>query len=225
MLKRFIFAMLLGVMFLGLFFYKIRENEIITIKERIAAAEMANVKYQERLLDIFFVGHISDAKLIAELHALKSFAVSESNFLFDSLKHDFLSFLSEKGDYAQIRFLDKRGYEKLRVDVINGQPKLIPKKQLQDKSERYYFIETRKLEPGQVYLSPLDLNVEHHKIELPFKPMLRIGVPIFDQQSEFRGALVVNYLASTMLKVFKKAGSNSLGDSSLLNNEGFLACE
>ncbi len=226
MLKRFIFAMLLGIMFLGLFFYEIRENEIIAIKERIAAAEMSDVKYQERLLDVFFVGHISDVRLIAGLHALKSFAVSGSNFFFDALKHDFLSFLSEKGDYAQIRFLDKRGFEKIRVDVINGQPKLIPEKQLQDKSERYYFIETRKLEPGQVYLSPLDLNVEHHKIELPFKPMLRIGVPIFGRHSEFKGALVVNYLASTMLKVFKKAGSNLLGDSSLLNNQGFwLASE
>ncbi len=226
MLKRFVFALLFVTLFLGLFFYQIRENEIAVIKERIAAAEMANVKYQERLLDVFFVGHISDVMLIAELHALKNFAVAENGVLLDSLKHDFLSFLSKKGDYAQIRFLDKNGFEKIRVDVVNGQPKLISKKNLQDKSERYYFIETRKLQPGQLYLSPLDLNVEHHKIERPFKPMLRIGVPIFDQNAEFRGALVVNYLAEAMLKVFKRAGRNSLGKSSLLNNEGFwLASE
>jgi PAS domain S-box-containing protein len=226
MLKRFMFALLFVALFLGLFFLQIRENEITVIKERIAAEEMANVKYQERLLDVFFVGHISDVMLIAELHALKSFALTENRVLLDSLKHDFLSFLSKKGDYAQIRFLDKNGFEKIRVDVVNGQPKLIAEEHLQDKSGRYYFVETRKLKPGQLYLSPLDLNVEHHKIERPFKPMLRVGVPIFDQKDEFRGALVVNYLAAAMLKVFKNAGRNSLGKSSLLNNEGFwLASE
>jgi hypothetical protein len=52
---------------------------------------------------------------------------------------------------------------------------------LQDKRHRYYFAAILQLKSGELYISPLDLNVEQGRVELPFKPMLRFGVHVFDR--------------------------------------------
>ena len=38
-----------------------------------------------------------------------------------------------------------------------------------------------RLEPGEIFISPLDLNIEQQKIELPYKPMIRLAMPVADQ--------------------------------------------
>ena len=219
MFKHFIFIFTLIALLLGLFFYQVRENEVKVVKQQLAFAEMAHVKMQERVLHTFFIGHFSDVGIISELNELKKIASGSKDYTF--LEHDFLSFSEIRGIYDQIRYLDKNGVEKIRIDLKDGKPCLLAKKFLQDKSNRYYFVAIQQLKPGQIYLSPLDLNVEKQKIELPFKPMLRIGAPIFDQSGEFQGALIINYLAAPMLQAFKKSGSDSHGENSLLNYEGF----
>ncbi|MEA1922241.1 MAG: hypothetical protein U9N63_06245, partial [Pseudomonadota bacterium] len=206
---------------LGLFFYQIRENEIRIVKEQLMFSEMAHIKLQERLLTSFFISHLADVEIISELHELKNFAVAENSYSLNSLQLDFLAFLNKRGDYDKISFLDKNGIEKIRVNLKDGKPLLVPKRDLQDKHNRYYFQNIKLLKPGEIYLSPLDLNIENHEIERPFKPTLRIGVPIFDQYADFSGALVVNSLAASMLRIFRDNGRDSAGIHSLLNHAGF----
>ncbi len=219
MLKRFIFIFALVILLLGLFFYQVRQAEIEIIKERIALSEMGQVNLQERVLTTFFIGHIADVEIISELYELKKIAMGATDY--SSLGHDFLSFSGKRGCYDQIRYLDKNGLEKIRVDVKDGKPLLVAKFFLQDKSDRYYFDAILQLKSGQIYLSPLDLNVEKLEIEYPFKPMLRIGTQIVDQSGEFQGALIINYLAAPMLAAFRESSLDSYGENSLLNYEGF----
>jgi len=56
----------------------------------------------------------------------------------------------------------------------------VPDKELQKKGKRYYFSDSFKLKPGQIFVSPLDLNVEHGHLEKPIKPMIRFGTPVVD---------------------------------------------
>ncbi|MBU1611292.1 MAG: hypothetical protein KKC99_05550, partial [Proteobacteria bacterium] len=77
-----------------------------------------------------------------------------------------LHFIKTSGLFDQIRFLDNRGMEVLRINYNQGKPALVPEDQLQNKASRYYFIESTKLDDGQIFVSPLDLNVEHGKVEL-----------------------------------------------------------
>ncbi len=37
---------------------------------------------------------------------------------------------------------------------------------------------------GEIFISPLDLNIEQGKIEQPLKPMLRLGTLIFDSSDK-----------------------------------------
>ena len=71
--------------------------------------------------------------------------------------------------YDQIRFIDADGMEVVRANFNDGNPALVPAHELQDKSSRYYFQQAMELEPGQIYLSLFDLNVEGHEVEIPIK--------------------------------------------------------
>ena len=54
------------------------------------------------------------------------------------------TFLSHKRLYLMARILNLEGLEQIRVEYYQGQPKVIPEQQLQDKSQCYYFIESIK---------------------------------------------------------------------------------
>ncbi len=101
--------------------------------------------------------------------------------------------------YDQARWLSATGMELARVNASPQAPVIVPEQDLQDKSDRYYYREAIRLAPGQIYLSPLDLNIEHEVVEVPHKPMIRIAIrlPVVDGRDQ--GLLVINYQAQTLL--------------------------
>lgn len=100
----------------------------------------------------------------------------------------------------QIRYLDSTGLEQLRVERGDDGPVVTPVTELQDKSSRYYFLDVLELAPGQIYLSPIDLNVEHGAYEFPLRPMMRFVLRTSASPSgENPGFLVLNVDADYLL--------------------------
>ncbi|MCI0468526.1 MAG: cache domain-containing protein [Nitrospirae bacterium] len=95
-----------------------------------------------------------------------------------------------------MRYIDEKGMEIVRVD--DGVP--VSDKKLQDKSDRYYFKDAARLDKGMVYVSPLDLNKEWGKIEVPFRPVIRYSVPVFDKNGMNRGIVITNVDARQILQ-------------------------
>lgn len=100
---------------------------------------------------------------------------------------------------GQIRFIARSGHERLRVDYRDSAARAAAADALQDKSGRYYFREAMALAPGQVYVSPLDLNVEHEQVEQPQHPVIRLATPIAGADGAVAGILVVNLDAGVIL--------------------------
>ena len=57
------------------------------------------------------------------------------------LEQNWLAFFRAKGVYDQIRWIDRHGMERVRVNYNAGHPAVTPPKDLQDKAGRYYFRE------------------------------------------------------------------------------------
>jgi PAS domain S-box-containing protein len=131
----------------------------------------------------------------------------------------FSSFSQIKRVYAQIRFLDNSGYERVRVDFDGNATKIISGTQLQDKSDGYYFKETLNLPPGGIYTSPLDLNMEYGRIENPHKPIIRFVTPVITDGKR-AGIVVFNVLAD-LLFLHKHTEKEERGDYILANQDGF----
>lgn len=130
-------------------------------------------------------------------------------------------FSNQKRYYDQIRYIDENGMEKIRINNSQNGSYIVSNNKLQDKSDRYYFKETSKLGPEFVYISKIDLNKENNKIEIPFKPVLRLSVPLYDN-NKFKGIIILNYLAKDSLYTFKHLATYSYGSLSLLNSDGYF---
>ena len=101
--------------------------------------------------------------------------------------------------FMQVRYLDKSGMERIRVDRNTlDHISLVDEKQLQDKSRRYYFSETRNISSLDLWYSNLDLNMEHEQLVLPIRPTFRIAQPVY-HQGLFEGIVIVNVDAGLIL--------------------------
>ncbi|MCI5145195.1 MAG: PAS domain-containing sensor histidine kinase [Candidatus Electrothrix sp. AR3] len=138
----------------------------------------------------------------------------------DHLAQDFINFSNHRRLYYQIRWLDNTGMERVRVEYFPDGPEKITEQSLQDKSNRYYFTETLKLNPGEAFISPLDLNIEHGEIDPPFKPTIRAATPIVHLGKKY-GILIFNYSAQEMLKHFTETTAAIQDHVSILNHEGY----
>lgn len=144
--------------------------------------------------------------------------VENKDFVGDVL----LSMISNMDNIDQIRILDLEGNELIRVDQDNsGNFMKIPDDELQNKGERYYFKETIEITDDSIYVSPLDLNMEYGEIELPIKPMIRIGKPIFTSDGEMIGAMVINVRGQNLLDILDDFKMHANDEVLLVNTDGY----
>jgi len=204
----------LTVMFSYVFFV-----EYSKVLNDLKSKETINVILGQRAVKDLLVERISDLSTITRLLKLHT----EDDLYASDFKHitdELLAFSEIKGVYDQIRLLDLSGNEFIRVNLKQGSSFVTEPQKLQNKSKRYYFKETLVLSEGEIFISPLDLNIEHGEIEQPLKPMIRLGTPLYNQQGEKRGILLLNYLAQNLLDKLSQSTRQSHG-LSLLNNQGY----
>jgi hypothetical protein len=152
-------------------------------------------------------GITKEMKLTAQYLETLSQSSDFTDFLNDSNSVDkkkraqklFISTITRSPSYDQVRYIDETGYEVIRVNSRDNKVEIVPENFHQQKNNRYYFTDTMKLKKGEVYLSPLDLNIEQGKIEIPHVPTIRMSMPVFDTHGNKRGILIVNYRASEIL--------------------------
>ncbi|MEA5098692.1 MAG: EAL domain-containing protein [Burkholderiaceae bacterium] len=138
-----------------------------------------------------------------------------------NLATDWAAFSYAKQVYDKIRWIDETGMERVRVDYEKDRPQIVWKSELQYKGQRYFFEETNKLSAGEVFVSPLDLNVEHDQIEQPINPTIRFGMPVFDSRGNHRGIFLINYSATDLLNRFAQITRLQERSSWLVNHEGY----
>ena len=121
---------------------------------------------------------------------------------------------------TQLRWLDETGMERLRINQSHHVVTRVARDQLQNKSDRYYFKEAMALGSNEVYVSPLDLNIENGEIEYPWVPTLRLALQVHDQAQHPRGIIVINIDASAWLNHLPRQNVWE-ENSHLLNEDGY----
>ena len=190
---------------------------------RLQAQETLNVGLGRGALARVLEDVTRDLRVLAGHSALRRVieSSSPSPSALEQLAEDFVHFSRTKGLYDQIRWLDETGRERVRVDYQGGAVAAVPRERLQDKSRRYYFRDTVDLEPGEIFVSPLDLNIERGQIERPYKPMIRLGTPVAEAQGKPRGILLLNYLGQHLLGAFADATLGIRDHIAVVNRESY----
>ena len=203
-------------------FYIFESKAIIVKIDDIKKEEKQLVKFQETLITEKLRLVIGDLKYLENTYSDKLYF---SNNLKNVAK-DWKEFSIQNPHYDQIRYLDEFGNEVIRINKNGASAEILDPSQLQNKSDRYYFKETKQLDKDGVFVSPFDLNIEFNEIEIPPKPMIRFASPLYDNENNFKGIIILNYLGQNILDDFRSLASNSNGTVSLVNSDGYwISCE
>lgn len=145
---------------------------------------------------------------LASNETILEFMCTNNSHKEKELEQIFLAITSSQDKIMQARLLSKEGKEIIRVDgnKENGQAFLVAKEKLQDKSSRDYFQEVSKMTKQTIWHSKFDLNIENGKIEIPYKPTIRIAMPLFEN-GDFIGMVIINILANDLLTSIGKSSA------------------
>lgn len=212
-----------GVSFLVLFLLLF--SVLFFIEKQIRSVHFEEIKANEKRivkLENDFLGK-EFSMILADLHYLHHAFENqlESPVNYEDVALNWTSFSSQRNIYDQIRYIDASGDEQIRINLTVNGGYIVPSTELQNKKDRYYFYEALNLQEDSVHVSPLDLNIEHGEIEVPYKPMIRFSTPIFNSSGDLKGIIVLNYLAENVLSSFRELALNSGGEIVLLNSESY----
>ena len=233
-------ATLLGGVLAVFYYINVRaERRIITSTEpRVAELQRETIARN-------FQSIISDVMILSQSESLRKILDGHEGSK-NELANEFFAFSERKRCYDQLRYLDGTGMEIVRVNFNDGKPSRVPDEKLQSKGNRYYFTDAFALNKGEVFVSPLDLNVEHGVIERPLKenvhpgeaafvdsiwrqakgekyvkPIIRFATPVCNSDGQKKGIVLANFLGVQLTNVFNEIGRNSLGRCFLVNRDGF----
>ncbi|MET0070940.1 MAG: GGDEF domain-containing protein [Candidatus Thiodiazotropha sp.] len=173
------------------------------------------------LTSLLFEQKLSDLLVLAEGEVLRSYLHQPELENWVRAAREFSLFARRKPKFFQIRYLDNTGMEVIRINSDGSSQEIIPQSEMQDKSERYYYKEAIKLELGEIYMSPMDLNVEHGRIERPIKPTIRFATPVADGYGEKRGLVIINYTSQELLQRIADIFTSLRGNAVMLNSRGY----
>ncbi len=168
---------------------------------------------------------VSDLRLLSNRTEMKNLWDADGRLVpgvLANLTIDYLQMAKYRQLYDQVRLLEENGMEIVRIDVDDDRPTAVPRERLQNKYGRYYFRDSFGLDKGEVFVSPLDLNVERGEIEQPLKPMIRFATPVFDGNGRKRGVVLLNYLGAKLLQRFAAQAREAIDNQAmLLNADGY----
>lgn len=145
---------------------------------------------------------------LATNKAVSEFTSINNSHEEEKLEQIFLAVTSSHDKIMQTRLLSKDGKEIIRIDRNKEDNKvfLVEKDKLQDKSNRDYFQIVSKMEKQTIWHSKIDLNIENGKVEIPFKPTIRIAIPFFEN-SNFTGMLIINVNVDDLFTAIGKSSA------------------
>lgn len=194
-------------------------SEINTRFARLEVQEAFSINLQSKAVAHLFDAIVGDLFFMSRQNELLAYLDEGDPAHLDAIAVEYLQLSAQKKIYDQVRFLNAEGMEMVRVN--NGQPEPVAADKLQSKGKRYYFKDCYTLEHDKVFISPFDLNIEQGRIETPFKPVIRLGTPVFDGHGRKRGIVLLNYLGADLFERLLDSENVSEGQTMLLNGDGY----
>lgn len=188
----------------------IQREEVVTAEEMFVDVERAATSNRVNRL-------ISDVLYVADILRLADTSSGD----YSEIETQWMVFSDRKTFYDQIRYIDLDGNEIIRINYSDEGAYAVGKQDLQNKKTQDYFKDSIHLAQNQIYLSNLNLNIEHNQIEQPIKPMIRLSTPFYGKDGELKGIVILNYSAQDMLRQVKKIATTSRGYIFMLNSDSY----
>lgn len=211
-LKFFIFSILLVsiYVFVDYLFYA-NQTKRFAIQDGLL-----KIREKEKVLNNFLKDSQNNLLALKENQQFQTYLHTKKNL--NDINNIFYTFVKSQSNIMQLRYINKNGLEVVRIDKNQNGTLIIEKKALQDKSSRYYFQDSLKKPLEQVWFSPLDLNIENGKVQIPYNPTIRAILPL-KKNNTFDGILIINYFMKDFLDQFVDI---SFYDAILFDSNGYI---
>ncbi|SHK10686.1 diguanylate cyclase [Paramaledivibacter caminithermalis] len=218
-----IFTLLMSItplVFMGYFGYSNTEKTIIEKEEEKINFFLNNIRgkivkfFSNTKGDLLFLKGVTEDSLFYSNDNISDIDKKE-------LENIYYHFSKNNKQYAQIRFIDKDGYEIIRINNNGDNAYIVSNDKLQYKGCSYYYQEALTLKNGEIYISQLDLNRENGKIEIQLKPMVRYITPVYID-SDLKGYIVLNLNIQYLFKDIEiLKNQNGYENTIILDSEGY----
>lgn len=202
---------------LGWMIYKVNINKYF---DGIIQAQQKDLTQALVIFSQEIKGMENTIKLLHDIPSMQLALADNTPLDRKQAEQTFVSFISTFEPLMQVRWLDEKGEERVRVDGKDGSYVVIPKHELQNKQHRYYFSEGIQSPKGEVYLSALDLNIEHGQIELPYRPTIRVTYRTDSDDNLKPGLFILNYDVGSLLTSLRSFNNDKV-QLEIVDRRGF----
>ncbi|MEF2230870.1 MAG: PAS domain S-box protein [Pseudodesulfovibrio sp.] len=189
-------------------------------RETIAGRQSSVVAQASRLVTHNVVSRLADIRFLTRV-VVRTMEVHHKEAGLDELENAFTDFSASRPAYFQVRLLADDGQELIRIEQDLNGPERVPRPALQNKAHRYYFQKAQLGGPEEVYVSELDLNIEHGKLESPLRPTLRMASPVIAHDGRQLGVVVLNLDATALLAQVTQLASTREAATLFCNAQGY----
>ncbi len=211
-----------GIALMTLLVFSVYRAELENQVEVVRSLQRSALGEAERIIGDHLRRALQDFNYLAHGEQLLDFVAGGGLEAKVSLQREFKLFIDSHLDtYHQLRYIDRRGMEVVRINGGDEEAVVVPSHRLRDKSDRYYFKQSRTFVPHEIHLSTFDLNVEGDMVEFPYKPVIRLITRVPGGQDAESGILVLNYLGKPLLERLGKLAQGEGMHFWFLNEEGY----
>lgn len=186
--------------------YNFQVNDIQKELNR-KAKEISEIKI-ETILKPTIENMDNIVKSLANNEIIRDYIRSNDSHKKQELEEIFFAIASSNNVIMKARLIDRDGEELIRVERDNKTKEilLIHEKDFQNKRDSDYFRLLSNSKKEEVYYSNIDLNMNHGKIEVPYKPTLKVAITLI-QDNQFAGTVIVNILINNLFDAIGKSSS------------------
>ncbi len=183
------------------------------------AKEILQIK-NEDILKNAIINMDNTLKSLSSNQVIHDYIIGKTNNI-NEVKHIFLAITNSNNVIMQTRFIDKDGFEIIRInrDSTQQDAYIVKASELQNKKDRDYFKILSTYNKNEIWHSKIDLNIENGQIEFPYRPTFRVATPIFND-NKFEGIIIINILMNDLLKVI---GNSTIFEHYIIDkNQNFI---
>ncbi len=199
------------------------EQESDHIKSHIKSSEQYHLNLIEISLEQKIKDVIADLYIFSNTTELKNYLNNKSERNYKILGKGIANYSMHYKMYYKIRLINTLGKEILKINFNKNHAVVASPEQLENKQSSYYFKNAIKLKKDQIYISPIDLDVEEEGILKPILPTIRFCTPVFNSKGKKEGIFVLSFNANNFLQIIPKEKQlDMLGSVMLLNKNGYF---
>jgi len=192
-------------------FYQIEAKN----ERRLLKSEQHNqVQLERETMATILEDVVTDAMVQTQHHLFSEWSPPPTPEMLRRLAQEFRGLAEATRMYRRIGFIDTQGREVVRIDYRGGRAHLAAPGQGRALRKLPWVERGLELQPGQVYISPLDK--ESNRLG---EPIIRVAAPVFGRSGRRLGLVVLDYRAGRALS--KLAGlRGGRGITMLLDQQG-----